>query len=50
MQKWEYKIIEKTMTESHLNELGQQGWELLTVSSPHGGWGTVFYFRRKISN
>lgn len=40
MQKWEYKVINSSPYEPSLNELGAQGWELVsvaTISAPMGG-------------
>jgi hypothetical protein len=31
MQKWEYKVISGYSSESELNKLGEQGWELVAV-------------------
>ncbi len=32
MQRWEYKIIKRRqLTESDLNDLGGEGWELITM-------------------
>lgn len=43
--KYEYKI-ELSLQEIHLNEFGQQGWELVSVfkGNPH----TEYYFKRMI--
>ena len=44
--KWEYKI-ENNLDFKSLNKLGDQGWDLVTVSpSTPGGNFPVFYFRR----
>jgi hypothetical protein len=32
MQKWEYLIVERWINNAMLNQLGQQGWELVSVS------------------
>ena len=31
MQKWEYKVLRGYSSESELNELGKQGWNLVAV-------------------
>jgi hypothetical protein len=31
MKKWEYKIIENQTNEYFLNELGKEGWELVSL-------------------
>ena len=48
MQKWEYKIVEKTISESQLNELGKDGWELVAVAIKATWIGHFFYFKRPI--
>lgn len=40
---WEYKIVNESDKVS-LNELGAQGWELVTVGM--GGAQEVYYFKR----
>lgn len=40
---WEYKVVSETDKVS-LNELGAQGWELVTVEM--GGAQEVYYFKR----
>ena len=40
---WEYKVISETDKVS-LNEMGAQGWELVTVEM--GGAQEVYYFKR----
>lgn len=40
---WEYKVVSETEKIS-LNELGAQGWELVTVEM--GGAQEVYYFKR----
>jgi hypothetical protein len=40
---WEYKIVSESDKLS-LNDLGAQGWELVTVSM--GGAQEVYYFKR----
>jgi hypothetical protein len=44
MNKWEYMIIERGVTEEELNRLGAQGWEL--VLTPPGK--LAFIFKRPI--
>jgi hypothetical protein len=39
---WQYKVIEGVLTEEYLNELGSEGWELVSV---HGN-GPVFIFKK----
>jgi hypothetical protein len=48
MQKWEYKIVEKSISESKLNELGKDGWELVAVVMKTSLMGHLFYFRRLV--
>lgn len=45
MQEWEYKIAE-SLDESDLNELGEDGWELVAVTSNDSGSPLYFYFKR----
>ncbi|MGB7922400.1 MAG: hypothetical protein WCF57_04070 [Pyrinomonadaceae bacterium] len=40
---WEYKIVNESEKIS-LNEMGAQGWELVTVAM--GGAEEVYYFKR----
>ena len=40
---WEYRVVSETDKIS-LNELGAQGWELVTVEM--GGAQEVYYFKR----
>jgi lipopolysaccharide export system protein LptC len=40
---WEYKVVSETDKVS-LNEMGAQGWELVTVEM--GGAQEVYYFKR----
>jgi hypothetical protein len=41
MQKWEYKIVSRDISEAELNNLGDQGWELI-------GFDTIYnaYLKR----
>jgi hypothetical protein len=50
MQKWEYKIISGYPSEALLNQLGEQGWEMVAAvaggaektaerKENHTGWG-----------
>jgi len=47
MDRFEYKIEEGKLTADQLNELGKEGWELVSVTSTLMG-GNAFYFKRKI--
>lgn len=47
MQKWEYKI-EENASESKLNELGNDGWELVAVSMKTSLMGYRFYLKRPV--
>ncbi len=43
MKRFEYKIFTKIFhAEERLNELGEQGWELVAA------WGGDFYMKREI--
>jgi ribosomal protein L12E/L44/L45/RPP1/RPP2 len=52
-QNWEYRAVERKLSEKDMNELGAQGWELAAVAG--GGSGataagssvTTLYFKRK---
>ena len=50
-KKWEYKAIElyiSRMSESMLNDLGDEGWELVTVAVEAGmAVGTLLFKREK---
>ena len=50
MEKWEYKVCKApstlTQRETALNELGQQGWELVCVTCIDGN--VRFYLKRKL--
>jgi len=48
MKKWEYKVHKGKAgflknEEEHLNELGQEGWELITVTIHN-----LYYFKREL--
>ena len=53
MTKWEYRILEDSdaaysqITEM-LNNLGSQGWELVSVRGKKPGKLKVFYFKRAL--
>ena len=58
MEQWEYKKLNRTVVSISLlqqrddtlklmNELGQEGWELVGVTSYDNGTGMEFYFKRK---
>lgn len=49
-QQWEYKF-EYSMRESKANELGKEGWELVSISLTSGGSSVREYaFKRKKSD
>ena len=48
MEQWEYKIIDKSISESQLNELGKDGWELVSVVLKATWIGHLFFFRRRV--
>jgi hypothetical protein len=33
MQKWEYKVVNSSLSEQELNKLGEEGWELIGVAT-----------------
>lgn len=45
---WEYLAIDEKLDATKLNELGQQGWELVAVVSP--GHFVVHYFFKRALN
>jgi hypothetical protein len=46
MQKWEYKAeVSETPLENKLNEIGNQGWELVSAFYDTQ-YGYVYYFKR----
>jgi hypothetical protein len=46
LQKWEYAIATISEDVKKLNELGEQGWELVAVVSHSAYAQTIFYFKR----
>ena len=52
MQRWEYlqKVIPGNVaSKASLDELGAQGWELVSVFMRYSaGWETIFYFKRPV--
>ncbi len=44
---WEYKVERDNWDEKHLNDLGAEGWELVTVDSARGDYVRAFFKRRK---
>ncbi|MDZ7815207.1 MAG: hypothetical protein U5N86_04135 [Planctomycetota bacterium] len=48
MKRWEYHVV-KNITETHLDEMGGMGWELVTVvNDPRDISKLVYYFRREL--
>ena len=45
MQKWEYKTLMSNLAFKQLDELGNEGRELVTVAE-WPGWGHYFIFKR----
>ena len=43
--KWEYKV--ESVDENGLNELGEEGWDLVTVQASPGGAIRLSYLRRQ---
>ena len=41
MQKWEYKIMDGQPTEHQINQLGEDRWELIAITSPNKMNGAV---------
>ena len=53
MTQWEYRIVENsdaswTQITEMLNDLGSQGWELVSVRGKKPGKLKVFYFKRPL--
>jgi hypothetical protein len=62
-QKWEYRVVEGGDSEKAINQLGREGWELVSESSCYrppletlkniGGTGTIirtFVLKRQLAN
>lgn len=50
--KWEYKIMHEPLGgegEFHMNKLGQEGWELVAVTTHTHSSSAIFYFKRRVS-
>lgn len=47
-KKWEYKYAIGNMSESDLNEYGQDGWELVGFRATGRDFESEFYFKRPI--
>ncbi len=54
MQRWEYKqtvIPGNVAMKANLDEIGAQGWELVSVFMRYvGSWETIFYFKRPVED
>jgi hypothetical protein len=53
MQKWEYKVMDRLPSQEQLNELGSQGWELISVAVAGGNSSLckeVAYLKRQTSD
>lgn len=56
--RWEYRVVyapgARTVSESTMNELGSQGWELVTFQAINNEGGTIgagnYFFKRARSN
>jgi hypothetical protein len=46
MQRWEYRVVRGELSEPRLNELGQQGWELVGMHA--GAHGVSAYLKRPV--
>ena len=46
MQKWEYMSKSGDLDDFDLDELGENGWELVAVTSNEFGQPGTFYFKR----
>ena len=42
---WEYKVLENSWDATQMNDLGSQGWELVTVDSSRGDHVRAFFKR-----
>jgi hypothetical protein len=56
MKKWEYKTVNDKLTETQLNSLGEEGWELVShtaVATSNflggSGFGQYYVFKREKS-
>lgn len=55
MIKWEYTMIESTgylsdsryLSDSQMNRLGEEGWELVSVSHSNGNYAQAYFKREK---
>jgi hypothetical protein len=45
MQKWEYKLV-WSLSEPKMNQLGEEGWELVAAVVPSSTDTIAFYFKR----
>jgi hypothetical protein len=46
MPKWEYKLINEWLTEKELNDLGEEGWEIVELTITPTDKMHVFVFKR----
>lgn len=49
MEKWEYKIVRNHLSETTLNALGLNGWELCEILD-YSDMAPFYYFKRKIED
>lgn len=51
VKKFEYKVVNKNdYSESYLDEMGNEGWELVSILSLHWGQGYELTFKRELSS
>ena len=50
MKKFEYITFQKSLSDKKLNELGEEGWELVTHTVAIGSYGNQYYVFKRIKN
>lgn len=47
MKKYEYKTFQNALSDTELNRLGEQGWELVAHTAFGSGMGQYYVFKRE---